>query len=303
MSNGPTTLLLGCGYTLSAVATMLGCDAAICTTRSDRSAAKLRDLGFACEVFDVTRGSGDASKNPASQLTAILHRYPTIRTIIDGIPPFVDPDDQNFALQGPRAVLHAIAALAPREYPIHIVYLSTTGVYGERNGGIVTEHTTPQPREIHADARRRCEEMYVANHSSVTVLRVAGIYGPGRSILDRLLSGSYRTVAGTDRFTNRIHVADLATAITRITTRTTSLNELPPIINLCDGEWLRSSELLALCATYASFSPPPAIPPELAHHTMLSHQRVDGSLLRATLLPELQFSGIRKFLDRVSQNS
>lgn len=282
-SPNPSILLLGCGYTLSRVAHLLGTDAVVCAARRAASTEALRAQGFCCE---------EGSIESTEQLTELFIRYPSITTVVDSVPPLLDfptPDSPlNDGTRGPRSLLTAIDTR-----PVRVIYLSTTGVYGERNGAIVTESSSLTPRERNAAARAASEQVYQTSAKHHATIRIAAIYGPDRNPLDRLISGTYRTVSGADRWTNRIHVADLATAIARIASR----DDVPPILNASDGDWLRSSELIALCAQYATFPPPPAIAPEHAHHTMLSNQRVDSSLLRSTVLPEMQFPGLRTFLE------
>ena len=297
MTYSPTTLLLGCGYTLSRVARLLGADAVLCTTQSVASAASLQAENFVCEPIVIT---------DTERLRAVLDRYPSITTIVDGVPPIFEERGDTGTL-GPRSVLAAVGAR-----PLRIIYLSTTGVYGERNGAIVTEATVPRPAEPHAAARLACEQLYAERGERTSILRVAGIYGPGRSILDRLVRGEYRFVAGADRWTNRIHVEDLAIAITRLISYEAILGEAivgeatvgeatngeppPAILNASDSDWMRVSEMIALCAKYATFPPPRSISPEVAHHTMLSNQRVDTTLLRSTLLPNPKYPNLESFL-------
>jgi len=287
MTYSPSTLLLGCGYTLSRVARLLGADAVLCTTQSAASAASLQAENFVCEPIVIT---------DTERLREILDHYPSITTIVDGVPPIFEERGDTGTL-GPRSVLAAVGA-----QPIRIIYLSTTGVYGERNGAIVTEATVPRPAEPHAAARLACEQLYAERGSLTSILRVAGIYGPGRSILDRLVRGEYRFVAGADRWTNRIHVEDLAIAITRLISYEATVGEAtngeppPAILNASDSDWMRVSEMIALCAKYATFPPPRSISPEVAHHTMLSNQRVETTLLRSTLLPNPRYPNLESFL-------
>ncbi len=98
--------------------------------------------------------------------------------------------------------------------PRRIVYMSTTGVYGDHDGARVDESTPPQPRTPRA-RRRLAAETAVRDFCdrrglSWCILRVAGIYGPGRLPLERLRRAEPAIVPEEARPTNRIHVADLA---------------------------------------------------------------------------------------------
>ncbi len=100
--------------------------------------------------------------------------------------------------------------------PERIVYLSTTGVYGDRQGARVNEETAPAPQTARA-VRRLAAENAVRRWAEVRrvswcVLRVAGIYGPGRLPLERLRRGEPAISLEEATPTNRIHVEDLTTA-------------------------------------------------------------------------------------------
>jgi nucleoside-diphosphate-sugar epimerase len=97
-----------------------------------------------------------------------------------------------------------------------IVYLSTTGVYGDRQGAWVSEESSPAPQTARA-VRRLAAENAVrgwaeARGVSWCILRVAGIYGPGRLPLERLRRGEPAISPTEATPTNRIHVEDLATS-------------------------------------------------------------------------------------------
>ena len=100
--------------------------------------------------------------------------------------------------------------------PARLVYLSTTGVYGDHAGAAVDEDTPPAPRTERAIRRLAAEtalrDWADAHRVSWCVLRIAGIYGPGRLPLDRLHRGVPAIVPHEATPTNRIHVTDLVTA-------------------------------------------------------------------------------------------
>lgn len=94
-------------------------------------------------------------------------------------------------------------------------YLSTTGVYGDRGGGWVDETTIPAPTAARARRRVAAEQEWagLADHVAVDLFRVAGIYGPGRSILDDLRAGTARRVAKPGHAFGRVHRDDIAGAV------------------------------------------------------------------------------------------
>jgi nucleoside-diphosphate-sugar epimerase len=99
--------------------------------------------------------------------------------------------------------------------PQRFVYISTTGVYGDHAGGMVTEDTPPQPKTNRAKRRLAAETTLHAWGSEhgvdIVILRVPGIYGPGRINVDRIRAGMVLIQESDANPGNRIHVDDLAT--------------------------------------------------------------------------------------------
>lgn len=95
-------------------------------------------------------------------------------------------------------------------------YLSTVGVYGDAAGGWVDETSPVNPgsrRSVHrADAERAWSAFAATHGSPLAVLRLSGIYGPGRNALDNVEDGSARRVVKEGQVFNRIHVDDIAGA-------------------------------------------------------------------------------------------
>ncbi|MDX2233156.1 MAG: SDR family NAD(P)-dependent oxidoreductase [Hyphomonadaceae bacterium] len=90
-------------------------------------------------------------------------------------------------------------------------YLSTTGVYGDRGGAWVDEDTPIAPLSVQAQRRAAAEDGW--RSIGAHVFRLPGIYGPGRSALDRLRAGEARRVVKPGLVHSRIHVDDIATAL------------------------------------------------------------------------------------------
>ena len=136
-------------------------------------------------------------------------------------------------------------------------YLSTTGVYGDRGGGWVDEATEPapgQPRSIRRLGAELAWREAASGRFALDLFRVAGIYGPGRSVLDDLRSGqAQRTVKPGHAF-GRIHVADIGRAVLAAMAR-------PPegvrVLNLTDDEAAGGAVVVAHGATLLGVPPPP----------------------------------------------
>ena len=107
-----------------------------------------------------------------------------------------------------------IAGLAGSEKPARIVYTSATSVYGEAGGGIVTEESPAEPTSAMGKRRLDAESAFrsygEANDVPVVILRVSGIYGPGRLPLMQISQGQPLLREEESGPSNRIHADDLA---------------------------------------------------------------------------------------------
>ena len=105
-----------------------------------------------------------------------------------------------------------LAAL-PTDKPHRIVYISTTGVYGDCAGEWVDESRPANPQVDRArrryDAEQQLRHWQDTGNGTLVVLRVAGIYGPGKLPLERLRSNTPMIGAEAAPWTNRIHIDDL----------------------------------------------------------------------------------------------
>jgi len=142
--------------------------------------------------------------------------------------------------------------------PLRIVYLSTTGVYGDHAGGRVDEDTPPHAETARAARRVAAERAiteFAADRSiSWCILRVAGIYGPDRLPLERLRRGEPAIEPAEARPTNRIHVDDLVTACVAAGCTAGADRR---IYNVTDGNEESSTAFLQRVARLTGLPPPP----------------------------------------------
>lgn len=107
-----------------------------------------------------------------------------------------------------------LAAISPENLPARVVYISTSGVYGDRGGDWVDETAAPMPQTDRARRRLHAEESLQQWGSeqgvAVVILRVGGIYSPDRLPVERLRQGTPVLREEECGYTNRIHAADLA---------------------------------------------------------------------------------------------
>jgi nucleoside-diphosphate-sugar epimerase len=162
---------------------------------------------------------------------------------------------------GCPGLLTLVPALARAEaFPDWIGYLSTTGVYGDRGGRWVFETSRLAARSLEGARRVAAERDWLdvgrGMGLTVTVFRLPGIYGPGRSAIDRLRAGASRRIVSPGQVFSRIHVDDLAAGLVASLVRPRAEG----IYNLCDDEPAPNSEVVAYAAELLGVAPPPEVP-------------------------------------------
>jgi nucleoside-diphosphate-sugar epimerase len=137
-----------------------------------------------------------------------------------------------------------------------IGYLSTTGVYGNRDGGWVDEDTTPAPQSPRAHRRVAAEAAWsaFADRRAVDIFRLAGIYGPGRSMFDDLRECTARRVVKPGHLFGRTHRDDIAHGVLA------AMQQTPPpgtrIFNFSDDEPAASADVVVEAARLLGIPPP-----------------------------------------------
>jgi hypothetical protein len=238
----PRIFLLGAGYSARAYARLAAgeADAIFGTTREARKFDALRADGISPLLFD---GSGTGPEM-AEALEGTTH------LVLSAAPG--DGGDPLLPLL-PSPVTAAMPALR------WIGYLSTVGVYGDRGGAWVDEDTPPHPVSKRAVARIAAERAWLeagaAANVPVAVLRLAGIYGPGRNALAKLERGTAQRIVKPGQFFNRIHVADIAGAIRHLAN-----HETGGVFNVCDDEPGPPQDVVAFAAALMGVESPPEIP-------------------------------------------
>ncbi|HEX9086380.1 MAG TPA: NAD-dependent epimerase/dehydratase family protein, partial [Arthrobacter sp.] len=98
-----------------------------------------------------------------------------------------------------------------------VLFVSSTAVYGDAGGDWIDERTTPDPGGFSGRIIREAEDLLISRLSGTgitpVVLRLGGIYGPGRTRLIDQVRGGSAVIPAEPRFTNRIHRDDAAAAI------------------------------------------------------------------------------------------
>jgi nucleoside-diphosphate-sugar epimerase len=141
-----------------------------------------------------------------------------------------------------------------------IGYLSSTVVYGDRDGGWVDEDTPPRPSQPRGHRRLEAEQAWArfADRHAVDLFRLAGIYGPGRSAFDDLRAGRARRLIKPGHQFGRIHRDDIAAAVLAAMRQDTVPRRR--VLNLADDEPAESAVVLEAAARLRGVPPPPAVP-------------------------------------------
>ncbi len=137
----------------------------------------------------------------------------------------------------------------------HVTYLSTTGVYGDLQGGWAMDWTPPNPGSERAERRLAAETAWHAARPDVCCVRLPGIYGPGRSVFDRIAAGRARRVCKAGQVFSRIHVVDLARGLKALMQAGQS-----GVFNLCDELAAPPQDVVHYACTLSGHTPPPEIP-------------------------------------------
>lgn len=161
--------------------------------------------------------------------------------------------------RGDPVLMRYGAALAAAPGLRWIGYLSSTVVYGNRDGGWVDEDTTPAPSQDRGHRRLAAEQAWsgFADRIVVDIFRLGGIYGPGRSVFDGLRSGDARRIGKPGHRFGRIHLDDIARAVVAAMRQTRQAG--PRILNLVDDEPSESSAVVAEAASLLGVVPPAEI--------------------------------------------
>jgi nucleoside-diphosphate-sugar epimerase len=195
---------------------------------------------------------------------------------VEGVDPLLWPCDLGPALARATHILCSAApdaagdpflralpeiARAPAGW---VGYLSTTGVYGDHQGGWVDEATPLTPQSDRGRQRVLAEGQWQATGLPVQIFRLAGIYGPGRGPFEKVRDGTARRIVKPGQIFSRIHVEDIAQVLLA------SIRHPNPgaAYNVCDDNPCPPEEVIAYAARLLGLPDPPAVAFEDIKHTM-----------------------------------
>ncbi|MEM8803890.1 MAG: SDR family oxidoreductase, partial [Pseudomonadota bacterium] len=145
-------------------------------------------------------------------------------------------------------------------------YLSTTGVYGDHQGGWVDESAALSPSTKRGQARVEAEAAWQALGLPLHIFRLAGIYGPGRGPFAKVRNGTARRIIKENQVFSRTHVEDIASVLEA------SIAKPNPgaAYNVCDDDPAPPQDVIAHAAELLGLPLPPAIPFEEAEMTPMA---------------------------------
>jgi nucleoside-diphosphate-sugar epimerase len=272
--------IAGCGYTgLKVARRELERGARVqALARSPAGAERLRTAGIEPLAGDLD----DRASLAALSLDGVLIYYFVP-------PPAYGVDDPRL-----RALLDAIG---PHARPRRVVLLSTTGIYGDCGGMWIDEERPPNPQTDRARRRLAAEQqLYAWAHTCdvpFAILRVAGIYGPGRLPIERLKQGSPVLREVESPWSNRVHVDDLAAACLAAADHDGSGR----VYNISDGHPTTMTDYFNRVADACGLSRPPETSMAQARTAlsaeMLSYlsesRRIDNTRMRTELGVALRY--------------
>lgn len=187
-----------------------------------------------------------------------------------------------------------------------LCYYSTVGVYGDLGGAWIDETAATHPQNRRSQLRLKVEQEwrdYAARRGvPLLILRLAGIYGPGRSSIDKLRAGVARRIIKPEQVFNRIHVEDIA-RITMLAAKA----RLAGTFNLADDEPAPPQDVIAFAAELIGMPAPPGVPFAEANMTSMArsfyadNKRVSNAAIKAALGIELLYPTFREGLRAIHQ--
>lgn len=233
-------------------------------------------------------GCGDLGTEVGLRFAAAGHRVVGWRRSPDKLPAEIEGAAANLSSAelptvpaDTTAVVIAVAADAPTEEayrsayldgvghvldalerdqvrPERVLFVSSTAVYGDAGGSWIDENTTPEPGGFSGHVMREAEDLLLkrldGTGTSPIVLRLGGIYGPGRTRLIEQVRTGTAVIPGQPRYTNRIHRDDAAGAIVHLL----SMPEVPSWVYLgVDNDPAELGDVLRFLAAELGLDVPP----------------------------------------------
>jgi nucleoside-diphosphate-sugar epimerase len=277
----PRLFCFGLGYSARVLAARLGARGwrIAGTTRGAEAADSLRGEGFETFVFD----RGCPLDDPGAALAGTTH-------LLSSVP----PDEA-----GDSVIDHHAADIVACRSIAWAGYLSTTGVYGDRDGDWVDEDSAIEPTGERGRRRVAAEQAWLALHAAhglpVHLFRLAGIYGPGRNALATVRAGAAKRIDKPGQVFSRIHVEDIATVLEASIARP----DPGRAYNVCDDDPAPPAEVIAHACGLLGVEAPPVVPfaeaelSPMARSFYRDNKRVSNRRIKEELGVELAYPDYR----------
>jgi nucleoside-diphosphate-sugar epimerase len=267
-------LIFGCGYLGGRVLQLwraMG-EKVYAVTRSESRAAVWSQQGIAPLVMDITR---PLTVEPPADIETVLFAV--------GFDPQAGPSIREVYVDGLARVLAWLPANVER-----FIYISSTGVYGSFAGDWIDESSPCEPLREGGKACLAAEQLLAQSPfaDGSIVLRLAGIYGPGRIPRAQDLLAGKPIEADPNGYLNLIHVADAA----KIVLLADANRDVSNCLLVSDGRPVLRRDYYAELARLVGASEPQFIPPpaSLPPKRGSADKRVNNALLMKELKPEFQ---------------
>jgi len=265
---GKVLLSIGHGFSASVLGAQLIKDGwtVYGTTRSVEKAKKLNDGGVNSIIW------------PGTDLTPYIQKATHILTS-------VSPNSQG------DPVLNQYNEILSKNTFDWVGYLSTTGVYGNHNGGWVDENSPLKPNTTRGKLREEAELSWSKLNINLHIFRLAGIYGPGRGPFSKVRNGTARRIIKEGQLFSRIHVDDIA----QVLLASIRYPRQGAIYNVCDDNPAPPEDVISYAAELLDMPIPIAIDYDKAEMSPMArsfyaeNKRVSNELIKKELGVELKF--------------
>ena len=265
---GKVLLSIGHGFSASVLGAQLIKDGwtVYGTTRSVEKAKKLNDGGVNSIIW------------PGTDLTPYIQKATHILTS-------VSPNSQG------DPVLNQYNEILSKNTFDWVGYLSTTGVYGNHNGGWVDENSPLKPNTTRGKLREEAELAWSKLNVNLHIFRLAGIYGPGRGPFSKVRNGTARRIIKEGQLFSRIHVDDIA----QVLLASIRYPRQGAIYNVCDDNPAPPEDVISYAAELLDMPIPIAIDYDKAEMSPMArsfyaeNKRVSNELIKKELGVELKF--------------
>jgi nucleoside-diphosphate-sugar epimerase len=254
-----TLVCLGFGYSAQHYVALHGArfDRIIGTTRTAANAAQRAATRFDGHTVEMRTAEMRTVEmilfDGETAAPALIEAVSQASVLLVSISPAAGIDPTLACLKDAVAAAPALTA---------IVYLSTIAVYGNHDGAWIDEDTPLTPALTRAQDRIEAERAWLvlgaARGLPVSIIRIAGIYGPGQNALETVKAGRARRIVKPGQVFNRIHVGDLAEIIDRAVALAV-LRRAGGVFNAADDEPTAPGDPIAYAAGLLGIEPPPEI--------------------------------------------